>query len=36
VRDQAMPADYGKGYLYDFEEGAAFTIPTHTVWKAQD
>lgn len=29
VRGQQMPKDYKQGYLYDFEEGAAFTIPTH-------
>jgi hypothetical protein len=33
VRGQDVPADYSKGYLYDFEEGAPFRIPGHVVWE---
>lgn len=29
MRSQTLPADYSHGYLYDFEEGATFTIPNH-------
>ena len=29
VRDFVDRSDYSKGYVYDFEEGAAFTIPHH-------
>lgn len=29
VRDFANRQDYSAGYVYDFEEGAAFTIPGH-------
>ena len=28
ARSQPMPADYNHGYLYDFNEGAAFQIPS--------
>lgn len=29
LRGQTLPADYSRGYLYDFEPGAAFRIPLH-------
>jgi oligo-alginate lyase len=32
VRGHPLPRDYGNGFLYDFEEGAAFRIPLHRVW----
>lgn len=25
--------DYSKGYVYEFDEGTSFTIPTHVEWK---
>ena len=28
-RDYVDRDDYSKGFVYNFEEGAAFTIPTH-------
>jgi hypothetical protein len=33
VRTFTLPKYYDKGYLYDFEEGAAFKITSHKVWK---
>lgn len=32
LRSKPVPKDYSKGFLYDFEEGAAIRIPLHTVW----
>lgn len=32
IRNVKVPKDYSKGYQYDFEEGAAFQIATHTEW----
>jgi hypothetical protein len=34
VRAQSLSRDYSKGYLYDFKEGDAFTIPAHSLWRA--
>lgn len=33
VRGQRLPKDYTKGYVYDFNEGAAFRIPTQASLK---
>lgn len=33
IRGQVLPRSYDKGFAYDFEEGAAFTIPTHAEWR---
>ncbi|MGV3502856.1 MAG: heparinase II/III domain-containing protein [Adhaeribacter sp.] len=35
VRGAKVPKDYTGGYLYDFEEGAAFRISTHSAWPKQ-
>ena len=32
VRSERLPVDYGGGYEFDFEPGAAFTIPLGTAW----
>jgi oligo-alginate lyase len=32
VRTFTVPKDYKQGYLYDFEEGAPFSITQHKVW----
>ncbi|MEI6750756.1 MAG: hypothetical protein WCM93_16490 [Bacteroidota bacterium] len=32
VRTFTLPRYYDKGYLYDFEEGAAFKITSHKIW----
>lgn len=32
VRTFVVPKDYTKGYIYDFEEGASFSITSHKVW----
>jgi hypothetical protein len=32
VRSRPLPSDYGKGFIYDFEEGAAFSVPLHKTW----
>jgi oligo-alginate lyase len=32
VRSRPLPSDYGKGFIYDFEEGAVFRIPLHKTW----
>ncbi|MEX2235717.1 MAG: hypothetical protein WD824_26400, partial [Cyclobacteriaceae bacterium] len=32
VRTASVPKDYTQGYLYDFEEGAAFQIAVHKEW----
>lgn len=34
IRHAKIPRDYNQGYLYDFEEGAAFRISHHAEWKA--
>lgn len=34
LRHQTMPTDYSLGYLYDFNEGAAFRIPMSRMWSA--
>ena len=33
VRGHPLPRAYDKGFLYDFEEGAAFRVPLHQVWQ---
>jgi len=35
VRGVALPKDYKQGYHYDFEEGAAFHITSHAVWRQE-
>ncbi|MBI5380371.1 MAG: heparinase II/III family protein [Opitutae bacterium] len=35
LRHQTVPKDYTQGYLYDFEEGAAFSIPLAQPWTAE-
>ncbi len=34
VRSERLPADYDHGYEFDFEPGAAFTIPLASTWNA--
>jgi len=34
VRTERVPASYDQGYEFDFEPGAAFTIPLGTAWTA--
>src|SRR5690606_4449315 len=32
IRNTRVPKDYSSGYRYDFEEGASFSIPNHSIW----
>lgn len=33
LRDVIVPASYDRGFRYDFEPGAPFTIPLHAEWR---
>ncbi|MGB7158264.1 MAG: hypothetical protein WBD40_09380 [Tepidisphaeraceae bacterium] len=32
IRNKPLPKRYDQGFVYDFEEGATFRIPLHSVW----
>ena len=35
IRHAIVPKSYDEGFLYDFDEGATFTISNHRVWNTQ-